>query len=69
MHSCSPLQLRFRVHSYSLSLIASWALGDAFKTYYFLSSDAPMQFIMCGLVQLIVDAVIVVQLWVYREVA
>jgi hypothetical protein len=53
-------------HACSISLILNWTAGDVFKTYYFLSTGAPFQFVLCGLVQLAVDALIVVQMWVYR---
>jgi hypothetical protein len=47
----------------SMELIASWFVGDAFKTVYFLISGAPVQFIFCGVFQLIVDVAITYQLY------
>lgn len=48
-------------------LIFSWALGDAFKTGYFIIRRAPWVFLMCGIVQLLVDGLIFVQMWLYSE--
>lgn len=49
----------------SYELIGSWAIGDLFKTMYFLMSGAPMQFILCGAIQLTVDAAITYQIMTY----
>lgn len=49
----------------SYELIASWAVGDLFKTLYFVYSGAPLQFILCGCVQLAVDAAITFQIITY----
>lgn len=43
------------------TLLITWIAGDAFKTWFFLSSSAPLQFVVCGIVQLTVDAVLVFQ--------
>mmetsp|Transcript_2739 Transcript_2739/g.8810 ORF Transcript_2739/g.8810 Transcript_2739/m.8810 type:complete len:231 (-) Transcript_2739:376-1068(-) len=44
-------------------LIGSWFAGDAFKTVYFLYTDAPTQFVACGMAQLVVDVAILVQFY------
>jgi hypothetical protein len=44
-------------------LIMTWLIGDSFKTFYFGYSAAPLQFIVCGCIQLIVDLVLVFQMW------
>jgi solute carrier family 66, member 2 len=49
----------------SYEMIASWAVGDLFKTLYFIYSGAPLQFILCGAVQLTVDAAITYQIMTY----
>lgn len=47
-------------------LIATWFLGDAFKTIIFITSGAPFQFLACGLFQLFIDCVILGQLFIYK---
>lgn len=47
----------------SMELIASWFIGDSFKTFYFLISGAPVQFLFCGVFQLAVDIAITYQLY------
>eukprot|EP00742_Colponemidia_sp_Colp-10_P007279 GILJ01007826.1.p1 GENE.GILJ01007826.1~~GILJ01007826.1.p1 ORF type:complete len:271 (-),score=37.26 GILJ01007826.1:248-943(-) len=49
----------------SIWLILSWVLGDSFKTAYFISTNAPLQFLMCGAVQIVVDFAIIVQIFSY----
>lgn len=54
----------YRVHSVSglsVEMLSAWLLGDAFKAFYFLRNGAPLQFIICGVVQLAVDVMIVMQ--------
>jgi hypothetical protein len=46
----------------SLVLIGSWAAGDAFKTLYAAANGEPVQFVLCGAFQLLVDVVICYQL-------
>jgi uncharacterized protein with PQ loop repeat len=48
-------------------LVGAWALGDAAKTILFVGRRAPMQFIVCGIVQLVVDFGIFYQMRVYRD--
>lgn len=48
-------------------LVGAWALGDAVKTVLFVARRAPMQFIVCGIVQLVVDFGIFYQMRIYRE--
>jgi hypothetical protein len=50
----------------SKTLIATWVLGDAFKTFYFVVEGAPFQFLLCGIIQLTVDAILCAQLYLYR---
>lgn len=45
-------------------MIVSWALGDSFKVVYFLVSDAPSQFLYCGLFQITTDIYILAQIYV-----
>eukprot|EP00026_Physarum_polycephalum_P011324 Phypoly_transcript_11539.p1 GENE.Phypoly_transcript_11539~~Phypoly_transcript_11539.p1 ORF type:complete len:231 (+),score=29.56 Phypoly_transcript_11539:492-1184(+) len=50
----------------SVTMIATWFIGDAFKTVYFAFTGAPAQFLMCGALQLIVDSLILAQIAVYK---
>lgn len=49
----------------STALIVSWFLGDIYKTYYFLSIDAPSQFVYCGITQILIDCVFAYQVYAY----
>jgi chromate transport protein ChrA len=49
----------------SNTLIASWFLGDIWKTYYFLSIGAPAQFVYCGVTQIAIDCVFAYQVYAY----
>ncbi|KYQ99889.1 hypothetical protein DLAC_03852 [Tieghemostelium lacteum] len=49
----------------SAVLIISWFVGDLFKTLYFYYTSAPLQFIMCGLFQILVDTAITYQMLTY----
>jgi hypothetical protein len=42
--------------------------GDMFKTVYFLHTGAPVQFLVCGILQLLVDVMLAVQLLVFSDV-
>lgn len=46
-------------------LIATWFIGDSFKTIIFVYDQAPMQFVGCGLFQLFIDCVVLIQMAVY----
>ena len=43
-----------------------WTCGDVFKTLYFLFREAPIQFWICGSVQVAVDVLILMQVYIYR---
>ncbi len=55
------------VEGLSYAMIGSWVVGDAFKTFYFIWEKQPFQFIMCGTVQLIVDFIIIAQIYTYQK--
>ena len=55
------------VEGLSIAMIGSWVVGDAFKTFYFIWEKQPFQFIMCGTVQLIVDFIIIGQIYTYQK--
>lgn len=46
-------------------MVAGWFIGDLFKTVYFVVKAVPIQFILCGSVQLCVDVAICAQILVY----
>lgn len=43
-----------------------WTCGDIFKTTYFLLREAPLQFWICGSLQVTVDLLILLQVFIYR---
>lgn len=47
-------------------MVLMWTGGDIFKTIYFLAREAPAQFWMCGLLQVVIDVVILLQVRMYR---
>lgn len=50
----------------SLSMVVLWTCGDIFKTLYFVLRDAPMQFWVCGSMQVAIDWLILLQAYIYR---
>ena len=52
---------------FSLVVLGTWFFGDAFKTYYYVRAVAPMQFIACGMFQLSMDTVLVLQMVYYSQ--
>jgi uncharacterized protein with PQ loop repeat len=51
----------------SWTMIASWFIGDFVKTILFIQRGAPMQFTLCGIVQLTVDILICYQIYAYTK--
>lgn len=47
-------------------LVASWAIGDSLKILLFIARGSPIQFLACGIVQLMVDFGIFYQMRTYR---
>ncbi|KAF7262764.1 hypothetical protein GWI33_004146, partial [Rhynchophorus ferrugineus] len=45
----------------SLSMVILWTCGDIFKTLYFLLRSAPVQFWICGSMQVTIDLLILLQ--------
>lgn len=59
---------RKSTHGLSLVLIITWFAGDAFKTIYAIAKAEPLQFTLCGLVQLLCDCVILAQMaCIYKQ--
>jgi len=50
----------------SLPMVLMWTCGDIFKTTYFYIRATPPQFFICGSLQVSVDLLILVQVWLYR---
>jgi len=46
-------------------MVATWWVGDVLKTAYFVISEAPLQFFLCGLLQMMLDTVLAGQLVLY----
>ncbi|KAL0480428.1 PQ-loop repeat-containing protein [Acrasis kona] len=53
------------VEGLSPILLGTWFLGDGFKTFYFIFKNQPIQFIACGVFQLVVDCVLLFQYFYY----
>ncbi|XP_058133917.1 solute carrier family 66 member 2 isoform X2 [Dasypus novemcinctus] len=51
----------------SIKMVLMWTSGDTFKTAYFLLNRAPLQFSVCGLLQVLVDLAILVQARAYAQ--
>lgn len=50
----------------SRKMVAMWTCGDVFKTVYFIARAAPMQFWICGMLQIGIDISIFIQVHLYR---
>ena len=48
-------------------MLMAWVYGDCFKTIYYLVSNCPYQFILCGFVQMIFDMILIGQSWYYGK--
>ncbi|XP_028819829.1 PQ-loop repeat-containing protein 1 isoform X1 [Denticeps clupeoides] len=51
----------------SIKMVLMWTSGDTFKTGYFLLTQAPVQFWICGLLQVCVDVTILFQVYYYSR--
>lgn len=51
----------------SLEMVLMWTMGDLFKTIYFFLSKAPVQFPVCGCIQMAFDIAIFFQFLAYRK--
>lgn len=51
----------------SLKMVLMWTSGDTFKTAYFLLNGAPLQFSVCGLLQVMVDLAILGQAYAFAH--
>ena len=48
-------------------MVLLWTAGDVFKTTYFLMNESPTQFWVCGLVQILIDVAILLQVLFYSQ--
>jgi len=51
----------------SLPMVLMWTSGDVFKTSYFVLRKTPVQFAVCGCLQIAVDLAILAQVWYYKD--
>jgi len=51
----------------SIGLIMSWFFGDSSKIFYYIQKNQPLQFTVCGALQLVSDIVILGQIYVYGK--
>jgi len=58
---------RRSVSGLRMELVLSWFVGDLFKTLFFIFRQSPIQFILCGFIQLAVDTAIFVQMRIYGK--
>ncbi|CAH8876121.1 unnamed protein product [Trichobilharzia szidati] len=50
----------------SIAMVLMWTSGDIFKTIFFISEKAPLQFPICGLLQIGLDLAILLQCLYYK---
>ncbi|XP_043465058.1 solute carrier family 66 member 2 isoform X1 [Leptopilina heterotoma] len=50
----------------SVVMVMMWTCGDTFKTCYFIHREAPIQFGICGALQVLIDVSILLQVYLYR---
>ena len=53
--------------SLSTFLVGTWLFGDIIKTFYFLRTFAPLQLVLCGIFQIIIDIVVIFQIFIYEQ--
>ncbi|XP_076339040.1 solute carrier family 66 member 2 isoform X2 [Tachypleus tridentatus] len=51
----------------SKTMVIMWTMGDIFKTCYFILRNSPIQFWICGILQVSIDIAILLQVVVYRS--
>ena len=52
---------------FSLQMVLMWTVGDVFKTIYYLISKSPIQFLVCGCIQMGFDVAIFMQYLAYKK--
>lgn len=48
-------------------MVLLWTAGDVFKTTYFITNQSPVQFWLCGSVQILIDGAILLQVLLYSR--
>ncbi|XP_076638074.1 solute carrier family 66 member 2 [Colletes latitarsis] len=51
----------------STFMVTMWTLGDTLKTCYFIMREVPIQFEICGMLQIMIDVAILAQVYIYRN--
>ena len=54
-------------HSLSTIMIISFLLGDLFRTYYYITTKSPFQFILCGIMQVSINVILLIQIIYYKR--
>lgn len=62
-----PVCLSVYLSVCSIKMVLMWTSGDTFKTVYFLLTEAPVQFWICGMLQVCVDVAILFQVYYYSR--
>ena len=55
------------VQALSLIMFMTWILGDCFKTGYYIITKCPIQFIVFGVIQIIIDVTLIGQMIYYNR--
>ena len=55
------------VQALSLIMFMTWILGDSFKTGYYIITKCPIQFIVFGVIQIIIDVTLIGQMIYYNK--
>lgn len=50
----------------SIGMVVLWMVGDLAKTAYFIIRGAPNQFLVCGVTQITIDLLILLQVFAYK---
>lgn len=53
----------------SVLMVILWTIGDGFKTFYFVYKKVPLQFVIFGVIQIILDQVVLFQVFLYQYYA
>nr|CAD7585844.1 unnamed protein product [Timema genevievae] len=65
---CSLLMYLFiEHHIFVQTMVVMWMMGDTFKTAYFIFNNLPLQFWLCGCLQVFIDIFILFQVYLYRQ--
>lgn len=51
----------------SVVMVLMWTSGDLFKTTYFILRDSPVQFWLCGMLQVSLDLAVLSQVFLYSK--